>query len=168
MSATPRQGPPPDHERRGRFAARYGERPLHLAGFAVSFAVAGWAALQLADLKNAFTILLWFVGAIVLHDLVAYPLYTVLDRALQKAPVNPNVVRVPALLSGLLFVVWFPLILEKDPALYRSITGVEPPDYLARWLLITAGLFAGSIAIALLARARKPRGRAAAGAEDGV
>ena len=168
MSATPRQGPPPEHARRGRFARRYGERPLHLAGFAVSFGIAGWAALQLADLQNAFTILLWFLGAIVLHDLVAYPLYTLLDRALQRAPVNPNVVRVPALLSGLLFLTWFPLILEKEPGLYRSVTGVEPPDYLARWLLITAGLFAASIAVALLLRARKPRLRPAAGAEDGV
>lgn len=166
--STPRQGPPPEHEQRGRFAQRYGERPLHLAGFAVTFGVAGWAALQLADLRNAFTILLWFVGAILLHDLVAYPLYTALDRALQRVPVNPNVVRVPAFLSGLLFLVWFPLILERDPALYRSVTGIEPPDYLARWLLITAGLFAASIAVALLARARKPRGGAGARAEDGV
>ena len=166
--STPRQGPPPEHEHRGRFAERYGERPLHLAGFAISFGIAGWAALELADLRNAFTILLWFVGAIVLHDLVAYPLYTALDRVLQRAPLDPNYVRVPALLSGLLFLVWFPLILERAPGLYRSVTGIEPPDYLARWLLITAALFAASIVVALLRRAWKPRARRAAGAEDGV
>jgi hypothetical protein len=91
-----------------------------------------------------------------------------LDRALQRVPLNPNVVRIPAILSGLLFVAWFPLILDKDPALYRSITGIEPPDYLARWLLITAGLFAASLAVALLRRARKPAVRRAAGPEDGV
>ena len=171
MSSSPRQGPPPEHEdeRRGRFAQRYGERPLHLAGFAITFGVAGWAALQLADLEGAFSILLWFAGAIVLHDLVAYPLYSALDRVLQRAPLNPNVVRVPAILSGLLFLTWFPLILDRAPGLYRSVAGVEPPDYLARWLLITAGLFAASIVIALLlGRARKPSVRGAARAEDGV
>jgi hypothetical protein len=156
-AATPRQGPPPEHERKGRFAQRYGESPLHLAGFVVTFAVAGWAALQLADLKNAFTILLWFLGAIVLHDLVLYPAYTLLDRATQRTGVSINYVRVPAILSGMLFLVWFPLILEKAPGLYRSVTGVEPPDYMARWLLITAALFAGSIAVAVLRRATQPR-----------
>ena len=166
--STPQQGPPPEHERKGRFAQRYGESPLHLAGFAVSFAVAGWAALQLADLRNAFTILVWFAGAILLHDLVLYPAYTALDRALQGAPFGINYVRVPAMLSGLLFLVWFPLILERSPGLYRSVTGVEPPDYLARWLLITAALFAGSLAVAVLRRAREPRAGRAARAEDGV
>lgn len=167
-AATPRQGPPPEHERRGRFAERYGERPIHLVGFAITFGVAGWAALQLADLKNAFTILLWFGGAIVLHDLVAYPLYTALDRAVQKGPLNVNYVRVPAILSGLLFLTWFPLILNKAPGLYRSVTGVEPPDYLGRWLLITAVLFGVSLALALLRGAAKSRTGRAAGAEDGV
>ena len=167
-AATPRQGPPPEHEHRGRFAERYGERPIHLAGFAITFGVAGWAALQLADLQNAFTILLWFAGAIVLHDLVAYPVYTALDRAVQRTPLNVNHVRVPAMLSGLLFLAWFPLILERAPGLYRSVTGVEPPDYLARWLLVTAALFAGSLAIAVLRHAAKSRARRAARAEDGV
>ncbi|HEV3000336.1 MAG TPA: hypothetical protein VGW75_06320 [Solirubrobacteraceae bacterium] len=168
MSDTPRQGPPPEHERKGRFAARYGESPLHLAGFAITFAVAGWAALQLADLRGATTILLWFAGAIVLHDLVLYPAYALLDRATQRTGVSINHVRVPALLSGLLLLAWFPLISGRAPGLYRSVTGVEPPDYLARWLLITAGLFAGSLAVAALRRARKPRAGRRAGAEDGV
>jgi hypothetical protein len=140
-----------------RFRERYGASPLHLAGFVVTFTVAGWAALQLADLQNAFTILVWFLAAIVLHDLVVYPAYTVLDRATQRTGVSINHVRVPAILSGLLFLAWFPLILEKAPGLYRSVTGVEPPDYLARWLLITAALFAASIVVAVLRRATQPR-----------
>lgn len=166
--STPQQGPPPEHERKGRFARRYGESPLHLAGFAVTFAVAGWAALQLADLRNAFTILVWFAGAILLHDLVLYPAYTALDRALQGLPFDVNHVRVPALLSGLLFLVWFPLILDRAPGLYRSVTGVAPPDYLARWLLITAGLFAASLVVAVLRRARQAGSGRGARAEDGV
>jgi len=140
-----------------RFAERYGARPLHLVGFLLTFAVAGWAGLQLANLDNAFSVLVWFAGAIVLHDLVLYPAYSVLDRGVQRTGVSINYVRVPALLSGLLFLVWFPLILERAPGLYRSVTGIEPPDYLARWLLITAALFAGSLLVALLRRARQAR-----------
>jgi hypothetical protein len=156
-----REGPPPEQEcRGGRFAERYGARPVHLAGFAITLAIAGWAALELADLRNAFTILVWFAGAIALHDFVLFPTYSAADRALQRAPLNPNYVRVPALLSGLLFLTWFPLILERSPGLYRSVTGVEPPDYLARWLLLTAALFAASLVVGLLRAARQSRGRA--------
>ena len=147
---------------------RYGANPIHLIGFVITFAIAGWVALELADLRGAFSILLWFAGAIALHDFVLFPAYTALDRALQRAPIDPNHVRVPALLSGLLFITWFPLILERSPALYRSVAGVEPPDYLARWLLITAGLFAGSLAVAVLRRAAKSRTARRAAAEDGV
>jgi hypothetical protein len=134
----------------------------------ITLLIAGWVAFQVADLRNAFTILVWFVAAIVLHDLVLYPAYTALDRAVQRLPINVNYLRVPALLSGLLFLAWFPLILEKDPGLYRSVTGIEPPDYLGRWLLITAVLFAGSLAIALLRGATKARVARGAATEDRV
>jgi hypothetical protein len=73
-----------------------------------------------------------------------------------RAPVP----REPALLSGLLFLTWFPLILERSSGLYRSVTGVEPPDYLARRLLLRAALFAASLVVGLLRAARQPRGRA--------
>ena len=135
----------------------------------VTLLIAGWVALQVADLTNAFSILLWFAGAIVIHDFVLYPAYTALDRAAQRTlPFDVNHLRVPALLSGLLFLAWFPLILEKAPGLYRSITGVEPPDYLGRWLLITALLFGGSLLLALLRGATKARAARRAPAEDGV
>jgi hypothetical protein len=134
----------------------------------ITLLVAGWVAYEVADLRNAFTILVWFVGAIIIHDFVLYPAYTALDRALQRAPFDVNYVRVPAILSGLLFLVWFPLILEKAPGLYRSVTGVEPPDYLARWLIITAALFGGSLLVALLRGSAKARAARGAATEDRV
>ena len=126
----------------------------------VTLVVGAVVALQLADLQNPLTILGWFVGSVVLHDLVLFPLYTAADRLAQRLPFDVNVVRVPALLSGLLFLLWFPLILGRAPALYESITGVEQPDYLTRWLLVTAGLFTAS-ALAAAASHLRTRHRAA-------
>jgi hypothetical protein len=56
-----------------------------------------------------------------------------------------NHLRVPAVLSGLLFLVYVPLILRLGPSTYRAATGSEPADYLARWLFVTAMLFAVSL-----------------------
>jgi uncharacterized membrane protein len=113
------------------------------------FAVFGWAVLQLVDARGARDIVLWFVLAIVLHDLVLLPFYTALDRLGRGLPVPPNAVRIPAALSGLLLLVFFPAILGRN--------GVDSEGYLERWLLVTALLFAGSLAITVLHLTKKRR-----------
>ena len=112
----------------------------------------------------------WFVGAAVLHDLVFLPLYTAVDRAVtdvlgaadRRAGAPPTslsrrgrtmYVRVPTALSGLLLLVWFPLISGRV-ASYESATGLSADGFLARWLLITAVLFGGS-ALLLVLRLRR-------------
>ncbi len=108
---------------------------------------------------------LWFVGAALLHDLVLLPLYASADRAavrgLDAAGRREWVpyVRVPAALSGLLLLVWFPLISGMVERRYRSATGLPPDVFLGRWLLITAVLFGAS---ALLLALRLTRLRRAA------
>ena len=57
-----------------RFTRLYGASPLHLAGLLASLVVAGYAAVRLLGARPA-AVLLWFVGAAVLHDLVLGPLY---------------------------------------------------------------------------------------------
>ena len=42
---------------------------------------------------------------------------------------------------GALLLVYFPLILAKAPASYVATPAARRPDYLARWLVISAGLF---------------------------
>ena len=64
---------------------------------------------------------------------------------------------VPALLSGLMLLVWFPLIARKAPATFENASARSADPYLGRWLLLTAALFAGS-ALLLVARARRMRG----------
>ncbi|WP_405895532.1 hypothetical protein OG272_36775 [Streptomyces sp. NBC_00104] len=63
-------------------------------------------------------------------------------------------VRVPAALSGLLLVVWFPLISGRVADRYESATALSASGFLARWLLITALLFGGS-ALLLVVRLRR-------------
>lgn len=138
--------------------------PLPLLLLVCSFAVAAYAGVRLlAD--DWFGVALWLVGAALLHDLVLLPLYGVADRAVVRGLGAAGhrawvmYVRVPAALSGLLLLVWFPLISGMVDRRYRSATGLSPDGFPVRWLLITAVLFGGS---ALLLALRLPRVRRAA------
>lgn len=129
---------------------RYGDGPLHLIAVIASFAIAGYAFVEIARNPNPLSFAIFFAGAIVCHDLIAFPIYSVLDRLAGRATgfVDPgralNYVRIPAILAGFALVVWFPLILGLDSDAYRSATGTEPADYLGRWLALTSVLFVGS------------------------
>ncbi|WTV57101.1 hypothetical protein OG438_06150 [Streptomyces sp. NBC_00035] len=133
--------------------------PLQLLLLACSFALAGYAGVQLLA-GDWFGVALWFVGAAVVHDLVLVPLYAGADRALSHAlgAVGRRewtvFVRVPAALSALLLLVWFPLISGQVADHYRSATGLSGDGFLSRWLLITAALFGGS-ALMLVLRLRR-------------
>lgn len=123
----------------------YGDGLVHLVVLLASFAVAGYAGVRLLN-GDWFGILIWFVGAALLHDLLLVPLYALADRVVRAVPgvrrlSLTNTVRVPAALSGLLLLVWFPLILGQA-ARYERSTGLPGGVFLTRWLLITAALFA--------------------------
>ncbi|MGW7257426.1 hypothetical protein [Streptomyces sp. NPDC054834] len=123
--------------------------PLQLLLLACSFALAGYAGLRLLG-GDWFRVALWVVGAALLHDLVLLPLYAAADRALVRSlgAVGRRgrvlYVRVPAALSGLLLLVWFPLISGQVSERYRSGAGLSTEGFLSRWLLITSVLFGGS------------------------
>ena len=61
-----------------------------------------------------------------------------------------NYVRVPVGLSALLLLVFFPVICGKGEAPYTRVSGVDWEGYAARWLLVSAALFAGSGALYLV------------------
>ncbi|MBL1086156.1 hypothetical protein JK359_30050 [Streptomyces actinomycinicus] len=133
--------------------------PFQILLLACSFALAGYAGVRLfADDWTA--VALWLVGAALLHDLVLLPLYSLADRALVRGLGAARrrewtmYVRVPAALSGLLLLVWFPLISGMVDRRYRTATGLSADGYPARWLLITAVLFGGS-ALLLAVRLRR-------------
>lgn len=141
----------------------YGESPLHLLAQLAAFAIAVYAFSQILKpvSSQAVSVILWFVGGALLHDLVFVPIYLVLDlvarlglqdHALRRVRVI-NHIRFPLAMSFLMFLTCFPLILNRAPGNYFRASGQMPPDYLGRWLAITAVLFTGS-AIAYAVRLR--------------
>ncbi|WP_371792863.1 hypothetical protein OG285_31455 [Streptomyces sp. NBC_01471] len=127
-----------------RFERWYGAGPLQLVVLLVSFAVAGYAGMRLLA-GDRLGIVVWFAGAALVQDLVLIPLYSLADRALRALPGVVrgewiNTLRVPAALSGLLLLVWFPLILGP-PERYGRATALPGGVFLIRWLFITATLF---------------------------
>ncbi|MGC9543430.1 hypothetical protein [Streptomyces sp. UG1] len=140
--------------------------PLQILLLACSFALAGYAGVRLLE-GEWFEVTLWFVGAAVVHDLVLVPLYGAADRALLRGFEGVDrrrwmpYVRVPAALSLLLLLIWFPLITGRVADRYASGTGLNPDGFPARWLLITAVLFGGSAVVFVLRRRREAKQAAA-------
>jgi hypothetical protein len=126
-------------------ARHYGASPLHLIAHVIVFALAGWAIVQIVDMRDAIGVVTWFVAALILHDLVLLPAYTALDQLDRRARLRgiplANFVRVPAILSGLTFLVFFPLILGKSDNNLRYVSGITPSGYLGRWLALVAAVW---------------------------
>lgn len=148
-----------------RWRRSYGAHPLHLLSLLACFAVAGYAFLQASKGPLPVRMAAWFLGALVAHDLLLFPLYALADRALARLlprrgrplPTRAtviNYVRVPILLSGLLLLMFFPLILRRSEGAYGRAAGLDQSPYLGRWLLLTGVLFAGSALLYALRLAR--------------
>jgi hypothetical protein len=145
-----------------RIKGLYGASPLHLLLLLGCFALVGYVIdlIGPAELWNPSvwwkSILVWFVGAIIAHDLVLFPLYALADRLLgagsravsrrggNNSPprVSPlNYLRIPVLGAGLLFVLYLPGIIKQGGNTYLRDTGQTQGPFLQRWLLITAAMF---------------------------
>jgi len=140
----------------------YGASPLHLLALLACFGLAGYAAARLLS-SHPVAVVVWFCGAVIGHDLLLMPLYSLADRSAVAAlrhrgepqlPTAPwiNYLRVPAALSGLLLLVWFPLILRlRSP--YHASTTLSADPYLWHWLAVTGTLFLlSAVAFALRLR----------------
>ncbi|MFV2095006.1 hypothetical protein ACFHWS_06435 [Micromonospora sp. LOL_013] len=153
----------------GRLRAGYGAPWWHLLLLVGCLAVAGWVVLRLAGEATAVRMLIWFVAAVIVHDLVMFPVYAAADRALLTATRSAaatrsataaqadvgngsrparlsvaNHVRVPALGAALLFVVYLPGILRLGGGTFTAATGLTQQPYLTRWLLASVAMFAVS------------------------
>ncbi|MBV8933928.1 MAG: hypothetical protein JOZ47_12870 [Kutzneria sp.] len=138
-----------------RWTAFYGANPLHLLALLACLALAGYAALLVSSDPLAVRMLLWFLAALIGHDLVLFPLYALADRSLSgllsrlprartatRPTVSPlNYLRIPALGSGLLLLVFLPGIVRQGAVTYLDATGLTQEPFLARWLLLTGTMF---------------------------
>jgi hypothetical protein len=143
----------------------YGASPLHLLALLACFGLAGYAAARLVP-SRPLGVAVWFLGAVIGHDLLLMPLYSLADRSAMAAirhrdprlPVTPwiNYVRVPAALSVLLLLVWFPLILRlRSP--YHASTTLSADPYVWHWLAVTGALFLlSAVAFAVRLRGKPP------------
>jgi hypothetical protein len=139
----------------------YGANPLHLLALIGCFALAGYAAVRTLANPQWPVMLAWFAAAVIGHDLVVFPLYALADRSVTGAlravrprgatapPLVPavNHIRVPALGTGLLFLLFFPGIIQQGRQTYQAATGRTQEPYLGRWLLLVAAMFAVSAVI---------------------
>jgi hypothetical protein len=154
--------------RSARWTRAYGATGWHLVLMVASLAVVtyvlltvGLSALWDQDVWWQ-SIAVWFVGAVVLHDLLLFPTYAMADRLLVRdrsrtAPSRVplvNYVRVPTMAAGLTFLLFFPGILERGGSTYAHATGLDQDPFLVRWLLLVAAGYAVSALLYVLARLR--------------
>lgn len=159
----------------GRARRWYGASPLHLLALLAAFALTGYAVRGVIAAGQWGGFALWFGAAIVGHDLLLFPLYSLADLSLRRllpgasrgsrralggltGPPAINYVRVPAAFSLLLLLVWFPLILGLSARTYHRASGLVTSPYLGRWLAVTGVLFALSAASYALALRRQTAG----------
>jgi hypothetical protein len=135
-----------------------------VASIAVTgLAVKGWLDEPAISIRY---IVIWFVGAIVAHDLIVLPLYCALDRLVLAASRRGNrrrsvsgqsergaaelaatrspgwvYVRIPLILSALLLLVFGAEILREGNATFHVASGHTQDAYLERYLIVVGALF---------------------------
>ena len=141
---------------------RYGASPLHLIGHLLALAIAVYAVGKVLHPRysRGLNYLVWLLAGAVLHDFVLAPALALADRLVRALPRRAvNHIRFPAVISGAMLLVYWPLILVRADGNYVRATGRHVEGFATRWLIITAALFAGSAGV-YAARAAG-RGRAA-------
>ena len=166
----------PDRARSRRLPALqrlYGGNPLHLVLLLASFALAGYAVSRWITAPTPIRLLIWFAGAVIGHDLVAFPVYTAVDRLLLRVVGGRLLdgeytywrraailhLRIPLLLSTLLLIMWYPLVLARSDDTYVVASGEHQDRYLGNYLLVIAILFGGSLLLFILRLAYATRTR---------
>lgn len=121
----------------------YGGTALHLIGHVALFALTVYAVVQIFTLGAALSVVVWLVGAVLLHDAVLWPLYSGADGAGRRllGPGALNYVRIPLGLSLLLALVFAGTLTGKGENAYRNASGETYDGYVTRWLVVSAALF---------------------------
>lgn len=165
-----------------RWSRAYGASGWHLVLMVASLGAATYVVLTVGlgalwDPEVWWqSVAVWFVGALVVHDLVLFPAYALLDSVLRRgighrdgeprssAPALVNHVRVPSLAAGLLFLMFFPGILQRGGDSFGNATGLDQDPFLGRWLaLAAAGYVVSGVVYAVRRATARSRSRGAPG-----
>jgi len=164
-----------------QFRRLYGADPLHLLSFVAGGLISGAAVYGWFDsfvTSDSIRILIWFLGAAIAHDLVLLPIYSVLDRGALLGlrvhslhpPSDPPAapphhrppgwvyLRIPALFSGLIALVFFPEALRLGNTTFQIASGMTQDVYLSRLLLTCGAAFALSGLAYAISAGRRRRG----------
>jgi hypothetical protein len=152
---------------RGRSIPRW-LAATRILGHVVVLTVAAYAVSRVLTVTSTdgLNFLIWLVAGAILHDVVLLPLYTIADLVARAAMGDHprlrvravNHVRLPAGVSGVLLLVYFPSILGRTDGTFESVSGRPPAtDPLEAWLWLTLAAFALSAAVyaARVVRARE-------------
>ncbi|SDK41351.1 hypothetical protein SAMN04487820_107275 [Actinopolyspora mzabensis] len=131
------------------FSRAYGAGPHQLLLVLGAFALTAYVVVLLGPDSGLTRMVVWFLAAVVLHDLLLFPVYAGADRLLRAGARRGrtvvgwiNHVRMPVLGSALLLLVFLPGIIRQGEFTYYAATGQTQQPFLGRWLLLTAGMFA--------------------------
>lgn len=160
-----------------RAAQLYGDRLFHLVVVtaALAFGAYAVATLGIDNLFNPVTwwqsIAVWFAVAVIAHDLVLFPLYSLFDRLIPRAAAQRrsdgvrapgflrvpvvNYVRIPTMAAGLLLLMFLPGIIRQGAFTYEAATGLTQEPFRGRWLLIVAAFYLISFLCYLAATAAR-------------
>jgi hypothetical protein len=140
-----------------RFHVLYGAGPLNLAVLLLCVAVAGYAASIVAGDAAWPWMVVWFLGAVAVHDGLLSPLAAVADTVLRfclrwfaRVPARPttvNYIRVPALGAALTLLMFLPGIIRQGEPVVIGQTGLDQSPFLVRWLLLVAAMVAVSAVV---------------------
>ena len=150
-----------------RLRERYGARPLHLVAGLGTLAVSAYAILELFHRAKPLEIAEWLIAAIVLHDLILLPCYSLLaglaqrglgvgEAGRQKRLAALNHLRIAFFFVVLPLFVWAPLILGLANTRYAHNTGQTTDIYLGRWLLYAGVVCLGSAVLYAIRVRRTP------------
>ncbi|GEL23474.1 hypothetical protein PSU4_24280 [Pseudonocardia sulfidoxydans NBRC 16205] len=119
-----------------------------MVGVLACVALAGYAATIIVRdptlHPSIVGMLIWFAGALLLHDLVLFPLYTAADRVIGLLPATRvplvNHVRVPLLGAALTLLVYLPGIVRQGEPVVLGASGLDQGPYLVRWLWLVLAM----------------------------
>ncbi len=127
----------------------YGASVFHLLAVLASLSLTAYVLPKLLKTDGP-GVAIWWGAGILLHDVALVGAYSLVDRSIRRFEWR-NWVRFPAVFSGVLLLMWSPLILRL-PERYEPTTARSIDPFLWNWIGVSCAFFAASGVIYALTR----------------